>query len=150
MLSPVEVERQRFLQSGFTLIELMITITIVAVLAAMGTISYQNYIRKAQVITIYKELNHFRLPYTILLYEGAGVVSYSPSGLNMPVQTEFCTFSVAKPIPNSVTPNAVVCQIRTLNYLNNQSLTLDYNADGSWQCRASSGIPNKYLPVECR
>lgn len=137
-------------QSGFTLIELMIVIAVIGILASIATASYQTRVRQSQLISIYKEMSYFRLPYQILTSEGAGVISYSPSGLNMPAQTEFCNFSVATPIPNSATPNAVVCQIRNLNYLNNQSLTLDYNADGSWHCRASSDILNKYLPIECR
>ena len=91
-------------QLGFTFIEMMIVIAIVGVLASVAVISYQTYIRKAQVTTIYQEINHFRMPYETLMNEGAGVRGFSP----------------------------------------------DRDTAGSWSCRASAGIQNAYLPVECQ
>lgn len=139
-----------YAQSGFTLIELMIAVAIIGILAAIGVVSYQTQVRQTHLTALYQEINHFRLPYQILMNEGAGVTDFSPSGLNMPEQTQYCQFNVTAPNANAATPNAIVCQIRNLNFIASQNLSLDYNADGSWQCRASSGIPNKYLPVECR
>lgn len=137
-------------QSGFTLIEMMIVVAIIGILAAIATVSYQVQLRKTQMMTIYKEINHFRMPYQMLLNEGAGVTAFSPSGLNMPSSTKYCQFSVTFPDINTATPNAVVCHIQNLNYLTNQTLSLDYNADGSWQCRASTGITKAYLPQACQ
>ena len=75
-------------QSGFTLVEIMVVIAIIGILASIATVSYQVQLRKTQVMTIYKEINHFRMPYQILINEGVGVTGFSPSGLNMPVQTK--------------------------------------------------------------
>ena len=44
-------------QAGFTLIELMITITILAVLLAIGVPAYQNYIATATEGTLVKNIN---------------------------------------------------------------------------------------------
>ncbi|KAA0938907.1 pilin [Psychrobacter sp. ANT_H59] len=137
-------------QSGFTLIEIMMVIAIIGILAAIVTASYQNYIRQTQVMLIYQEINHFRMPYQILIDEGAGVTEFSPSGLNMPAQTQYCQFSVTPPNANAATPNAVQCQIQNLSYLSNQTLTLDRNNDSNWTCRASVGIATAYLPQACR
>lgn len=137
-------------ESGFTLIEIMIVIAIVGILAAIATINYQNYIRKTQLIVIYKELNHFRMPYEILMNEGAGVTDFSPNGLNMPEQTEYCQISVIPPNSNKVTDNAIVCTIQNLSYIQGQALSLDRTVDGSWQCRPSVGIPKAYLPQACQ
>lgn len=137
-------------QSGFTLIELMIVVAVIGILAAIATVSYQTQVRQSYLITLYQEINHFRLPYQIMIDEGAGVTGFSPNGLNMPEQTKYCQFSVIAPDANAATPNAVRCQIQNLSYLKNQYLSLDRAADGSWQCRASGGIAKAYLPKGCQ
>ena len=137
-------------QSGFTLIELMIVIAIIGILASVA-IKYSQYqIRKAHLATIYQETNHFRLPYHLLMEEGVRAVSYRPNLISMPTQTKYCQFRVSAPNPNAETLSAVVCQIQNLDYLSNQSLNLDLDADGAWQCRASAGISRLYLPKDCR
>lgn len=137
-------------QYGFTLIEMMIVTAIIGVLATISVFSYQNYVRKAQIMSIYKEINHFRVPYQILMDDGDGVTSFSPDGLNMPTQAKYCQFSVTGPNANATTSNAVQCHIQNLNYLSNQTLSLDRGTDGNWTCRASSGIARTYLPQACQ
>lgn len=137
-------------QSGFNLIEIMIVVTIISILAAIATISYQTQVRQTQVMTIYQELNHFRVPYQTLINEGAGVTDFSPSGLNMPTQTKYCQFSVTEPAMSGIINDAVKCTIQNLSYLQGQTLSLDRTVDGSWQCRASAGIKISYLPQACR
>ena len=97
-----------------------------------------------------KDINHFRMPYHILVNEGAGVTGFSPNGLNMLTETKNCQFTVVAPIAGSATPNAVTCAIRNLPYLQGQSLSLDYLADGKWHCNASTGISKSYLPQDCQ
>jgi len=128
----------------------MIAVAIVGVLATIAISSYQIRIRKSHLTSLYQELSQFRMPYQILVDEGAGVTKFSPSGLNMYSQTKYCQFTVALHNNNGTTLNAVRCQIQNLSYLNNQTLSLDLAADGKWQCRASTGIPAHYLPEACR
>lgn len=144
------IEYRLSYQSGFTLIEILIVVAIIGILAAIATISYKVQIRQTQLMTIYQEINHFRMPYQIMMDDGAGVIEFSPNGLNIPAQTEHCQFSVTPPNINETTPNAVNCKIKNLNYLQNQHLSLDRAPDGSWQCKASAGIPIAYLPQACQ
>lgn len=137
-------------QSGFTLIEILIAIAIIGVLSVVALSSYQVQIRKTHFTTIYQEMNHFRMPYQILVDEGAGVTEFSPSGLNMPAQTEYCQFTVTAPAGSGVTIDAVTCTIQNLAYIQGETLTLDRAADGTWQCRASAGISSRYLPNGCK
>lgn len=80
------------------------------------------------------------------------MTEFSSSGLNMPAQTKYCQFRVTASNANSATTDAVACQIQNQNlgYLQNQYLSLDRAADGSWRCRASTGIPKNYLPQACQ
>lgn len=140
---------QNINQSGFTLIEILIVVAIIGVLLVVAVGSYQIQIRKTHFTTIYQEMSHFRMPYQILVDEGAGVTEFSPSGLNMPAQTEYCQFSVTAPNLNSTTLNAIACTIQKLNYVKGETISLERSIDGTWQCRASSGIPKLYLPLAC-
>lgn len=144
--------RQNYIadQSGYTLIELIISLAIIGILAATAVVSYQTHVRKTQVMTIYNEINYFRLPYQLLIDEGTGDTDFSPSGLNMSVQTKYCQFSVNTPNLGTSTPNAIVCHVQNLNYLTSQTVSLNLNADGSWSCQASSGINREYLPEACK
>lgn len=96
-------------QYGFTLIEIMIVIAIVGILATMATASYQVQVRQTQLMTIYQDLNHFRLPYQTLLAGSAGVVAFNLDGLNMPTSTKYCQFTVKAPNLGGDTADAVVC-----------------------------------------
>lgn len=137
-------------ESGFTLVEIMIVIAINGILAAIATVSYQVQVRQTQMMTAYQETNLFRLPYQTLINEGAGVTDYSPSGLNIPEKTKHCQFTVKAPNLVGDTADAVVCHIQNLSYLQNQSLSLTFTVNGSWECKASSGISVSYLPQACR
>ena len=149
-MSETTQNRHLVTQSGFTLIELLIVVAIIGILAAISTLSYQTQIRKTHIMIVYKEINHFRLPYQTLIAEGAGVIGFSPSGLNIPAQTKYCQFSVTAPAISGVTADAVKCNIQNLPYIQGQSLSLDRAPNGSWQCRSSAGIPTAYLPRTCQ
>lgn len=137
-------------ESGFTLIEIIIVVAIMGILAALASLNYQTQVMQTQVMTIYQELNNFRVPYQTLINEGAGVTDFSPSGLNMTAETKYCQFTVTAPAVNGITTNAVTCTIQNLPYVQGKSIRLDRAADGSWQCGASTGISKKYLPQACQ
>lgn len=77
-------------------------------------------------------------------------MSFSTSGLNMPAMSKYCQFNVTAPDANATTLNAVTCDIQNLPYLQGQIMYLDYMNNGQWQCRASAGIKDNYLPKACQ
>lgn len=147
---PRNIPLQAANQRGFTLIELMIIIAIVGVLSAIAVVSYQTYIRKAHLITIYQEINQFRILYQVLMDANSAVTVFSLDNLNIPTQTKYCQFSVNAPDNTGQATNALQCRVQNLNYLTSQYISLDRSVDGKWQCHASAGIPRAYLPQACR
>lgn len=142
--------RSSTIQTGFTLIELMIAIAVIGILAAIATVSYQVHIRQAHLMSVYQDLNHFILPYQILIEEETKTMDFSANGLNMPTSTHYCQFTLKAPNLGGDTADAVVCNIQNLPYLQNQSLSLTFKANGNLECKASSGISASYLPQACR
>lgn len=147
---PLKLNHHSLSQSGFTLIEIMIAIAIISILAAISIASYQVQLRKTQMIAIYQEINSFRTPYQMLINEGAGVTDFSPNGLNLAGSSKYCQFSVIAPKMDTVTLNAITCQIQNLSYLSNEIISLDLTVSGKWHCAASNGISRFYLPQDCR
>ena len=137
-------------QSGFTLIEMMIVVAIIGILAAIGLVGYQGQVKKAQLATIYQSLNSFRLPYQVLMDDGAGVTDFTLNGMNLAAESAFCRFSVKAPNVGGNTVNAIRCDIKNISYLKGEYLRLDRKKDGSWSCQHSSGITKRHLPIDCQ
>lgn len=136
-------------ESGFTLIELMIVIAIIAVLAAIALPAYQDYVARAQVAegmglstgaklaiaTYYGDRGRFPANNTV-----AGMaLPTSISGRNVRSVTIDDTGTISVAFSSSASAK-----------LHGQVLTLQANDnDGSlsWEC---GGLAPKYLPSSCR
>ncbi len=63
---------------------------------------------------------------------GAGVTDFTPNGMNLAAQSDFCHFVVTAPNIACDTVNAIRCDIHNIRYLNGEHLRLDRKKDGRW------------------
>lgn len=137
-------------QYGFTLIELMIVVAIIAILAALALPAYQDYVVRAQVSEGYSLAGDART--AIVVYhadKSAYPVDNSDAGLSDPA-------SISGRYVSSVTVGSGNGQIMVLfgnqssTKIAGQTLNLQLENPGGalhWRC---SGLDARYLPSACR
>jgi type IV pilus assembly protein PilA len=143
------------MQKGFTLIELMIVVAIIAILAAIAIPAYQDYLIRSQVSEgavlsdgaktaigeFYSNLGHFPA-----INESAGLAqSASIKGKYVTSVNIGATPGIIVATYNEPSANAAI-----------KTLALSFSAithagSISWSCtHATTTVPSKYLPTSCR
>lgn len=136
--------------AGFTLIELMIVVAIIAILAAIAIPQYQIYVARSQLTAGLSDINPGRTAYELLIDAGVqtGSSYQNVDNLNLPNSTPRCTITATAPTNGLgvITCNVINSSATLLS--NNSSISWQRDSSGDWACVASN-VPSAVLPAGC-
>lgn len=154
-------------QKGFTLIELMIVIAIIAILAAIALPAYQNYVAKSQVTEAISLASSFKTPVGLYVTEEGECPTTASEGFEN--LTDVGTYVGSMTVDAGTTPTGSCVITATMGDKSNAKvkgniITLTSSPiakiEGSslvptsntmvtkWTC--TSDIDNKFLPKSCK
>jgi type IV pilus assembly protein PilA len=139
------MSRQRT-SAGFTLIELMIVVAIIAVLAAIAIPQYQTYVAKSQAVAALDEISPGRTAYETLVNQGTtdGNTYNNVNNLGLVSETDRCTISAEVPVAGE---GSITCILKGGPAVNGKHIDLKRDEAGQWSC--SSTLDPRYTPVSC-
>lgn len=149
---------------GFTLIELMIVVAIIAILAAIAIPQYQNYVIRSQVSRVMSESGQLRTAIETCINEGrtaignaAGECDPGATGSNLltggnaapgvTVPATAGTAQITDPLTAATTIVSTFGNNANIS-IAGDDLTWTRDASGAWIC--STGVDPKWAPTGCQ
>lgn len=143
---------KKSMQKGFTLIELMIVVAIIAILAAIALPAYQDYVAKSQVTGALAEITPGKVQAETLIAEGGTATTATELGLAS-AASERCSAAPTVSVADTGAAS-ISCAIDGNAQVKGQTITWTRAADdqstgvtGEWTCATT--VAAKLRPATC-
>ena len=132
------------IQKGFTLIELMIVVAIIAILAAIALPAYQDYIARSQVAAGLADIRGGVTAFEEKINRGSTTYTTQDS-IGLAASTTRCS---AIAVAGSAT-GTIKCTLRGNPVVLGKVVTLTRNSAGAFACSVTGTLLPKYAPTGC-
>lgn len=136
------------MQKGFTLIELMIVVAIIAILAAIALPAYQNYVARAQVTAGLADIRGGVTAVEEIINRGTGTIDPAAAGLQ--TSTTRCS-AIGVTGTHGAAPTAILtCTLTGNPRVVGRVVTLTRTAaTGAYVCTITGGLDANLAPTGC-
>ncbi|MBB1117757.1 pilin [Stenotrophomonas sp. W1S232] len=137
-------------QQGFTLIELMIVVAIIAILAAIALPAYQNYVAKSQVTAGLADIRGGVTAYEEGIQSGK-TGTPTQADLGLATSTARCAIALPTVAYNVDGGQILECTLKGNPKVAGSKVTLTRTASGAWNCTTDLAAADKakFNPAGC-
>jgi type IV pilus assembly protein PilA len=136
------------IQKGFTLIELMIVVAIIAILAAIALPAYQDYIARSQATAGLADIRGGVTAYEELINRGSTGTA-APDTIGLQASTARCTIAATGGAFSTDSTKTITCTLKGNPKVATKVITLTRSqTSGAWSC-SGGALEDKYKPTGC-
>lgn len=143
-------------QKGFTLIELMIVVAIIAILAAIAIPQYQTYVVRSQVTRAIGEAGDMKVAVEDCI--NAGATAFGSPASCVDTSTSSDLLAGGHPVVSGFTPPLTITATfgtgtagHANTALSGASVVWSRNTSGAWTCSSvAHNVAAKYAPASCQ